>query len=227
MHKIVFLLASLLIISSASAMSYDVINVNSRVYPGENLAYRINITNDGSSQEKLYINKFLVENTFGMAMSVLPSINLVLNAGESTMINISIPVASDTVKGTYRTPLLISYGNTSARVYLESVILSRVVEPVELQNITVINPEAIIPVDEFNITITLLCNVESVFPIVNVIVYNDNGIIFESSSVQSLKSGINVFRRSIKLPDRTLAGTYTVLVNSELSGRVVAQGAAD
>jgi hypothetical protein len=211
-----------------SAVSYEVTGVKTRVYPEESLIYRINIINNDSVSKEVYINKYMVENTFGMASSVRPSINLVLSPNSSTIINVTIPVSNSVTKGTYSTPLLFSYGNTTTdRVYLESVILSKVLEPIELQNITVINPESIIPVHEFNTTVTLLCNIESVYPLVKITVSDDNGIIYESSSVQELKEGINVFRRSVKLPDRTMPGTYTLLVEASVSGRVITQGVGD
>jgi len=227
MRRSLAFLTLLLVFSASSALVYEVEGVKTRVFPEEVLEYSVNITNDEASTKQVYINKFVIESTFGKAVSVKPSINLILQPNQSEVISLTVPVSAEMVKGVYRTPLIVSFDNVTDRVFIDSVILSRVVEPIELQNISVITPASVIPLNDFNITVTLLVNVESVYPLIKVFVSGDSGIIYESSSVQGLVEGINIFNRGVKLPDNTLPGVYDVLVEAELTGKLITQGVAD
>jgi|GEM_PF-2937956 len=224
------LIALCLIIFSASAgLMYDIENVRIIAFPNETLEYRLNITNNDTLSRQVYINKLYIDNTFtDRNIDIEPSINLVIPVNQSRVVNISIPVSEELALGIYRTlyrtTLFVSYANTTDQIPLEAVIMSEAVVPIELQNITIISPSTINPLNDFNLTITLLCNVESVNPLFKVVVSSDSSIIYESNSIQELARGINVFDWSVKLPDKTLPGFYEVLVEAVVSDILVNQG---
>jgi hypothetical protein len=222
-------LTALLLFSSCLAMIYDVENVNIIAFPGENLEYKINITNNHTTSKQVYINKIFIDNTFRNQMiSIEPSINLIIGSGESEVVDIKIPVSEELARGIYRTlyrtSLFVSYDDdVTDSVDLDAVILSDVIEPLEIDEIEVFLPSSVTPVYDFNITIRAISNVASISPVFRVLVSSDFNIIYESSSIHELVDGVNVFKRIVSLPDDTSPGVFDLLVEAELSGKVISQ----
>ncbi len=234
--KALFLL-SLLMISSASALQYKVDNLNIIAYPNESLKYLLTITNNESSSQQVYINKLFIDNAFSSTqVSIKPEISQLIMAGESKSFNITIPVTEEMALGYYKTiystTLLVSYGNlingvtNTDRVKLDAVVLSNNVKNNGVQNISIITPVSVKPVSDFNITITVLTNVESLKPVIELIISKDGRIVYESNSISELTYGINIIDKTIKLPDKTMAGNYSLLVNL-IVGNNTFQGLSD
>lgn len=222
----------LLLLGASSALSYDVRNINIIAFPNETLEYQLTIINNETVNRHVYINKIFIDNTFtGRTINIEPAVTLDLIPGASEIVNISIPVSEELARGIYRTlyrtSLFISYANKTDSILLDAVIMSKAVEPIEVQNITLIGPDSVNPLTSFNYTVTLLSNRASINPVINVLVSNESSIIYESSAVKNLSLGINVFDKVIKLPDKTIPGSYHVVVSAELADEVVAQGTTD
>lgn len=232
MKSLQLVLCFLLAFGFSHALEYKIENVNIIAFPNETLEYKVIITNNESTTKQVYINKLFVENLFeGRNVNVSPSINQAINPGESKTVSISIPVTEDLAKGVYRTIyktyLVVSADGITENVPINAVILSRDEWAGAVQNITVILPNSINPTEGFNVTITSLCNLKSLFSVFKFIVSSDSGIIYSSESSHELVHGINVIEKEVKIPDSTAPGVYFFIVSTELPGSLLNQGVSN
>ncbi len=223
MKKILLTVISLLVISQAFALTYEVKNVKTRVFPEESLQYTINFTNDASENIHVYINTINFIN-FG-TVSVKPSVNLYLDPNESIAVNLTITVRADMIPGEYITPLIVTYNSTTEKINILSTILYKSVEPVKLQNLTLVGTYTADPRNPFNITGTIVSNVDEVYPRFNVVISNENRIIYNSSSIVKFTKGLNEFTKEIVLDPKLEPGEYTLLVEAIVGGKVITQSA--
>ncbi|HLE06940.1 MAG TPA: hypothetical protein VI790_06300, partial [Candidatus Nanoarchaeia archaeon] len=123
-----------------------------------------------------------------------------------------------------KTYLVVSADGVTENVPINAVILSRDEWSGAVQNITVILPGSIDPLSSFNVTVTSLCNLKSLFSVFKFIVSSDSGVIYSSESSYELVHGINVIEKEIKIPDYTDPGEYFFIVSTELPGSLLNQG---
>ncbi len=223
MRRYIIFITSLLVISQALGLTYNLKGVTTRVYPGETLHYEINFTNDDTSKVHVYLNAFMLE-TFGIAI-IKPSINLHIEPNETHAINLTININPSTPASEYLTPLYISYNNITEKIWISSTVLKETVELIELQNLTLVGIYSTDPREPINISGTVICNVDNIYPRFNVIISDETSIVYNSSSIIGFFSGANIFERELRLNPKIPPRDYTMLVEILISGKVITQAA--
>ncbi len=219
MYKKILIL--LFLFTAGFGLTYKLIPIKDEVFPGGTLEYKLELANNETKEISVYLNKFIIENTFKKAVSIEPSINIKISPKETKEINITIPVAKDVNVGTYQTPLIISYDGITKKIFIESTILSKYSLPINIKDLDVILPEKIIPLYPFNATITLFSNIDQLGATLHIVVSNDE-VIYDSSKLVILKKGINLIEKEVKLP-YFAQGKYNFLVEVIVGKEVLNQ----
>jgi len=219
------LLAVFALINTGLSLEFNLMPVKSTAYRGDNLEYLLRLKNNEQSQVSIYINKFAVDSALGVATIISPSHNIQLMPGEELAVNITIPLSELTLSGMYIVPLYLTHGSLTESLELRATILEST-DIAMLTNLKINSPSIIDPRIQFSINGSITSS-DSAYPVLTIIISNDKGIIFNHSSLQQVKIGVNQFDRVIRLNPRSPSGDYTLLVQFSFSNRVVSQlGAA-
>ncbi len=99
MKKVIIPIIFALVLSTTLALQVDVIPVKDSVYPGEHLVFNLNFTNNESSQLK--IDAVTYEG------SLSPRPPYIIDAGESQLVTLDIPVSNEAYPMVYSYPVMV------------------------------------------------------------------------------------------------------------------------
>ncbi len=208
-------------INSSLAINYKVNEIKSEAYPGEWLEYNITLINNESINQQVYINSFIMSETFKDEVLINPSININVKARNNETITIRARVNEEVKNGLYQVPIIFSYNNITERLFLKSLILNSELNPIKITNLTIIKPEKIKPLTRTNITLIIISNT-NFNPKLLIALSSNDEIISECESIITLNSGINIIKKELVVP-KTMPGEYSLLTTIELNNELLKQ----
>ena len=90
MRKAILFITSLLVISQALGLTYNLKGITTKTYAGGTLYYEINFTNDAAERVHVYLNPLML-NTLGI-ITIKPSINLYIEPNETQTVNLTMNI---------------------------------------------------------------------------------------------------------------------------------------